>query len=229
MLMPDHLHLVAAVRDPVAAHDGLRRALCGAPRGTGGLWSPIPAPIVLESRSRIRREVRYVTLNPCRKGLTDDPLAWRWTTHRDVVGAAVDPWVTTGLLVSQLEWRGPAGRFAESWHRYVSRDRHVDPDGTPLPVAAPPRAVIARSLDDVALAVRAATRSGPCAVRRRGPVRDLFVALAAEQAWRDARAVAAACGLTAHAVRRSRRRPRPAGIEAAALCLGDTRLLKPPA
>lgn len=42
--------------------------------------------------------VGYIHLNPCRAGITSDPSAYEWSTHRVFLGTLDVPWVTTRLL-----------------------------------------------------------------------------------------------------------------------------------
>ena len=51
------------------------------------LWGRVPVPKVLTGRKELSTTIRYVVLNPCHARLVDDPLAWWWSTLRDVVGA----------------------------------------------------------------------------------------------------------------------------------------------
>lgn len=127
-LMPNHVHLVHArdVRRPLA------HALChyvrwrNHRRGEAGpLLQPLPPAEPLVDAQKLRRTVRYVHLNPCRARLVADPLAWPWSTHRDRVGLALDPVV---------ERAAQPHRF----HRYVSGDPTVDPEGTELPLGHGP-------------------------------------------------------------------------------------------
>ena len=74
--------------------------------------------------------MRYTVLNPSRAGIVDDPLSWPWSTHRDVVGAIADPWVTAERLGAAL---GSRMASAQDIHAYVSGDPSVAIAGTPFP------------------------------------------------------------------------------------------------
>ncbi len=177
LLMPDHPHLMADSVD--APHDRLRFArLLGqfARRfdirhaAEVGDAEPIRAGIVLA------RQVRYIVLNPCRDGLARCPLEWLWSTHRDVVGATADPWVTAPRLAAALGHS--ANGFAERHHTYVSADPSTAVAGTPFPVDATPTCAPLVGLGDVAVAAAAALRVPIAALREHGPARGLFAALA---------------------------------------------------
>jgi hypothetical protein len=142
VLMPTHLHLLVAAADPDELRRGLGALLSGLTRsGAFGparrLWEPVPPPEPVPDRCHLRRLVRYLALNPCRDGLCADPLSWLWSTHRDVMGAAVEPWVTPERLAAALR-ESPRG-FAAAHHAYVAADPTVDVNGTPPPRPAPAR------------------------------------------------------------------------------------------
>lgn len=133
VLMPDHPHLVIPTEDAEAAAARLARLLgqLGRRLGVLGRAGRVAAPEPIRSVATLARHVRYVALNPCRAGFASCPLAWPWSTHRDVVGACLDPWVTASRLALALQTT-PIG-FAARHHGYVSADPHVNVEGTPLP------------------------------------------------------------------------------------------------
>jgi hypothetical protein len=200
----------------VAIISGLSRSVVGA----GLRWETVPAPEEIGVDKR-ERHVRYVTLNPCRARLVCDPLAWPWSTHRDIVGAVIEPWVTAEALAAALG--RPAPRFAPRHHAYVSADPTASVVGTPYPQPAGPSALPVYPLGAIAVAAAAAHRGEVADVRKRSRVRATFIDLARECGWRDATLVAQAAALTPTAVRWRWRMGRPAH-PAAWLCLGDVRL-----
>jgi hypothetical protein len=233
-LMPNHLHQMVgaasanALRRRMAALlSGLTRSgLCGPERL---VWQTVPEPKPVEDVRKLRRDVRYVALNPCRARLCADPLEWLWSTHRDVTGAVADPWVTAERLAAALQI-APRG-FAAKHHAYVSGDPTVRVDGTPPPIAAPKRESALYPLEAVAAAAAAALRQPIEAITSRPEARRLFVQLAQHQGWRDARMLARRCGLQPWQVFHLLRQPAP-GLDAARMCLGDrrfTRTLRAPA
>lgn len=132
-LMPNHLHLLVRSNRPELDRRGLGVLLAGFSRHLGqrSLWQKVPSPARIPDRKHLLRQVRYVHLNPCRDGLVDDPLRWPWSTHRGVMGAAMDPWVTPAMLAGAL---GRATRGFGGWlHHYVSSDPSVSVSGTPPP------------------------------------------------------------------------------------------------
>lgn len=222
-VMPDHVHVILLAADPHAAVLRLAHALGGFAWSRGPVWEPIPPPKVLPNTGKLRRDLRYAALNPCRRHLVRDPLEWPWSTHRDLMGCAADPWIRPARLAPLVGWRVEG--FRASWHGYVSRDRDVDPAGTPAPQAATAREVPVASVGAIARAAASACRVPPAAVRRRGAPRDLFLALARHQGWRGGQELAACCAISPRA---SRRLPevREEDLLAAATCLQDARLVR---
>jgi REP element-mobilizing transposase RayT len=189
-LMPDHLHLV----HPDDVRLTLARALQGfarrrnAARGERGrVVDPLPDAEPLADAQKLRRAIRYVHLNPCRAGLTDDPLAWTWSTHRDKVGLAAVP-------------ATHRSHDTHAFHAYVSGDPTVHVRGTELPVAG--YMPSGDALGEVAQAVTEILRVPTSELRRRSPSRRLFVRCARVYTAASSRDIGAWCGLTRQAVAR---------------------------
>jgi hypothetical protein len=230
VLMPNHVHLVSALDHPDRGRRRLAKVMSGVTRsGTCGLapplWTPVAPPVMVPDTHQLRRVVRYVVLNPCRARLAIDPLSWIWSTHRDVVGAAAEPWVTGGRLARVLG--ASESGFAINFHAYVSGDPSVSTSGTPAPRPAAPSVIPSALLDEVARAAAAAWRVTPSAIRSRTPARRLFVQLARVVGWRDTRLLADECGVTLDAVHRLEHLP-GIGLDAGLMCLGDARLRQSP-
>ncbi len=209
VVMPDHLHVV--VDAPARrGREQLRRCLGQFARWFPGRWEPAPEPVPIVGLRKLRRQVRYVALNPCRAGLARDPVAWLWSTHRDVVGASVDPWVTPSRLARALGEREEG--FGERHHGYVSSDPSVDVEGTPVPRPSP---VLAADLSNLARAAALSTRGDPVGVffHAGRAVRQPMTALAA---------FAGVPRSTAYA-----RWKTPAPVAPVLLTLSDRRLLHP--
>lgn len=234
VLMLDHLHMVARAADAREARRRLAAILGAMARrvGVGELWLPVAEPEPLCTRDKLWRAVRYVALNPCRPAkvggasvrLASDPLVWPWSTHRDVVGAVVDPWVDAKRLASALA--ASPHDFVRRYHGYVSSDPHVHVHGTPLPEPAAPSALPVRHLADIQRAACAATRQPPAALRQRGVARQVFVALAYDQGWHQPSRLGDTCGAHRTSVRRLALSCPSQWLAAASLCLGDNRLLR---
>jgi len=201
-ILPEHVHLVEDGPDEEACWQLFHRTLKSFAWGMGHVWDKVPRPKVLLGTQQLTTELRYVGLNPCKDRRVADPLEWLWSTHRDLMGAVADPWVTPGRLAPHL--RKPVGGFRESWHKTVSKDRYVTLPGTSLPIAEPPCDRPARSIDHVMRAAASATRMPLKAIARRTRARWLFLALARRQGWNRTATLAEACGISPQAVRKSR-------------------------
>jgi hypothetical protein len=188
------------------------------------LWEPVSRIDVIDDPKMLARTVRYVALNPCRAKLASDPLEWLWSTHRDVVGAVADPWVTAESLAGALD-RHEKG-FVERFHAYVSGDPSVAVAGTHMPGPARAQPVPLEPLERIAAAAVAATRGTFADLERKGVTRRLFVLLARHQGWRDTSLIASMCNMTPRAVRYIALVKDPALLAAGAMCLGDERLLR---
>lgn len=161
VLMPNHVHVLTErdvlvlMRDVSSAHARRLNHLRGR---SGQVFEPLPPPQPVTGALKVSRNERYIHLNPCRKGLCDDPLAWPFSTHRDRVGLAYP------LVV-------PRAREVDRYHAYVSSDPHVRVDGTELPVGG----YDTLDLFDIEAAVSAATRTPLPLLRRRGPARSMLL------------------------------------------------------
>lgn len=227
-LMPDHPHLVAPMADPAAGRTRLNRLLGQLARRLGlPRVGRASEPSIIADRDKLLRHLRYVALNPTRAGLTDDPLRWTFSSHRDVLGATASPWVPATRVARALG--RPIDGFAAWFHRYVSADPSVAVDGTPPPQPAAPRGLPRYPLSRIAAAAAACLRESIGAIRERGSARVTFIGLALEQGWRHWPALAHACGTTECSVRRAAGRVDPVALAAARLCLADDRLLLHPA
>ncbi len=222
--MGNHIHLLVWVDDAQAARIRLAAVVSGIARQAGmrgRIWQPVGKAEPIAS-TKLGAQVRYIALNPCRADLTNDPLAWVWSTHRDVVGASVDPWVTADRLAAALGQT--AVGFARNHHRFVSDDAKARTGGTPFPLSAPMVELSELPLARIAAAARAALRAENRDIKLKMPARRLFVQLAIEQGWTSPCVLKQAIGASRSAVWRLARSPDEAALSAGRLCLGDERL-----
>ena len=227
VLMTNHVHVIARVICPDWARLRMAKALAAAVRGHGRYtWEHLPDAEVLTGARELRRHIRYVTLNPCRAGLVSDPLEWPWSTHRDLLGAAATPWVRPDFLAAALHERRDG--FEHRFQRYASSDRSVAVARTPPPSNPAHDPEPTKSLQQIRLATLAATRGLEGDVNRRGFTRDLFVALARREGWAHRTSIASLCEMSPSALSRLQPRVPPTALSAAAICLGDPRLLDGP-
>ncbi len=215
VLMPEHLHLLAHA----GRSEELRQLLARFAQrfGYGPLWGPVNDSPPIVAHEKVARNVRYIHLNPSRRGLSL-PLEWAWSTHRDIVGASALPWVTEPSLHPYFEWAEE--NFRQRFHAYVSSDPTVSVEGTRLPN---PQSFAC--LDRMALAACASHLSQLAAITRRGRVRTTFCALAVA-GNAHIRAIARRCELHPESVTRAAVRCPPEWLAAAQLCLGDERLTR---
>jgi REP element-mobilizing transposase RayT len=130
-LMPNHIHLLVkntAVKnnDPFTSVNRLNEALrilSMKHRLGKRIWDEIPAPHKILDQTHLKRQIRYVHLNPCRLNLVDDPLKWQFSTHRDLLGLRTQPWLHFPIL-NKMEW-----------HSFISSDPTVHVTGSDHPLA----------------------------------------------------------------------------------------------
>jgi hypothetical protein len=100
---------------------------------------PDPQPIV--DLAKLRTQVRYVHLNPCRASLSTDPIAWAWSTHLDYIGVISRPWPQVEQNLKRLGYAA-ASEGRRKFHGFVSGDVTTSLSGTPLPEAQPSGEVV---------------------------------------------------------------------------------------
>ena len=188
-----------------------------------GYWQSIPEPATIPDRQHLRRQIRYVALNPCRKKLCADPLEWYWSTYREIVGSTAMSTVQIDSLITALgESRA---QFNVRFHSYMSGDPSVDIRGTPLPRLLSLEELKLKLLDEILIAASAALRVPPSDVcRKGGELRILFVQLAVRHGWRcRIKLVSSICGIHPSAIPKIFKKPSHPGIRASELCLSDRR------
>jgi hypothetical protein len=226
--MPTHLHLI----DPsISGEEGialLAKVLAGFTRRFfpgQRVWFVSRKKEPIQDALHLKRQIRYVLLNPCRDGLVSDPLNWEWSTHRDVMGAAYPPWVNAERL--EPYFRCTKTQFKATFHAYVSGDPSVAVRGTPSPT---PRRFLIASLPQIRDAVLIATRESEVKQRKgKRNVRRLIVHLAFRRGHPSQRELADLLQVQIRAIRWMREngltKEEEATILAAELVLSDQRLL----
>lgn len=181
VLMPDHLHLLVKFASAEALMKLMASELSGftrsLKRGPGPLWKAVEDPRTIPNLKHLRRQIRYVHLNPCRDKLASDPLEWEWSTHREYIGASALSWVDRKGVDEVFDY--PSRLFGERFHHYVSSDPSVRVGGTLIPERVPPREIVA-SLSSVEWAVLQATRARSDSRHHPTPERRLML-LAAQR------------------------------------------------
>lgn len=210
VVMPDHLHaLVRHGKEKgrlVHALVGFAQARNALRGERGPVWTEGIEATPVRGLQHVRRSVRYLHLNPARRALVDDPLAWPLSTHRDCVGLA---------LPAVREVHRDPRRF----HEWVSADPSVNPEGTLLPeLSALP--ATDPSLEAIRAAVSALTRTTLTELSRRGPARTLLLCAAREFSEAPPRVIAQFAGVDVSTVRRA---AAGGGLRLVERVLGDPR------
>jgi REP element-mobilizing transposase RayT len=222
VLMPNHIHVLAPAKSESDARRKLGAVISALSRsrnpGAANTWEAVSSKGTFTEPQKIARHARYIVLNPTRARLAACPLEWLWSTHRDVMGAVVDPWVTPERVAVALGQAVPG--FAVRHHRFVSGDTSTKIDSTPAPIrhdGDPMRYSPAQAL----AASIASVRGGPMAVQRSGLARRQFLAFAKRAAWP---ATSLECGIRPQTIREYFRAELPV-TNAALMCLGAARLV----
>lgn len=174
VLMPNHLHILIFTHEPDKAVWNLGvdlRAWTQRFYPRLQLWAPIPNAIAIPDFHHLKRQIRYVHLNPCRAGLVKDPLQWEWSTHRDVTGCVINPW--PNLKILEKVFATSSSRLSEVLHQYVSQDPTVAVNGTPMVQQPKIGGVISTNYTTILWGAAVANRQIP--LLRRGKLRDLSV------------------------------------------------------
>jgi hypothetical protein len=133
VLMPNHLHIIVPTSDPTKTKFELSvqlRAWTQRFYSNCKIWSPLPAGNLIPDAHHLKRQIRYIHLNPCRAQLASDPLSWEWSTHRDICGRIVNSWPKLPEL-SRI-FQTPTAKLANTVHQYCSSDPTVSIQGTAL-------------------------------------------------------------------------------------------------
>lgn len=218
VLQPDHVHLLLASPAHVRLVQEALRAYAlwrNRHRGESGpVFDHRPEFVVVRNAGHRRRTMRYLALNPCREGLTTDPLAWPFSTYRDMLGLALDP--------ARPRVPDPA-----SLHAFVSADPTVRVTGTELPPPATAVPVPA-PLNDVLRAVAGLFRVPRVDLARRLRHRAVAVAAARQFSLAGRNEIAETLGISARTVSRLRTASTPAELALVRRAIGDPRIAPPP-
>ena len=189
-IMPDHYHLLHQ-RDVSVCTTSARNAWTrwrNARRGVRGVaWQRSPTPVQINGRTKQRRQIRYVHLNPCRAGITTDPLAWPLSTHLDVLG------LTTPAAC-------PASHDPLRLHTYTCGDPTVHPRALDLPVVGGQNYRVEEVVDAVSVVTR---RPASEIVLQRGAQRALLIHALRTLTDATARTIGVTAGVSTRTVLRA--------------------------
>ncbi|MBP7149055.1 MAG: hypothetical protein KBD01_16120 [Acidobacteria bacterium] len=161
-LMPSHVHGGLPSPQPgrlAAALNGYAQWRNRRRGESGPVWEHRSRPTSVRGPRHEERTLRYIALNPCRDRLVDDPLAWPFSSYRDMLGLAAFP------VCRPVD-------DPERLHAYVSADSTVSLVGTKLPLERTDRPP---TLGEVRAAVSALTRTTDAGLLRRGRGRSLLL------------------------------------------------------
>lgn len=150
--MTNHLHLAVRVGDTPLHKPMQRVAMRYALHihrdagQAGHLFERRYRSILVDADRYLKSLVRYIHLNPVVAGMVAEPLAYRWSSHRDYLGRATVPWVDTTFV---LDMFGPAAavarvRYARFMRSYTDEDlapfvRHESRDTRAMEPEVPAR------------------------------------------------------------------------------------------
>ena len=207
-LMPNHLHLVTSPGDRAR----FVRVLAVFTAKFGVRFDVMVE--IANNADITMRMIRYGFHNPLQDSLVTDPYAWRWSTLRDLVGAAYPIWTHAPRVAKALGVK-EAGLL-----RRVTQNADLRPR---RPELVPTAAVSMHALQD---ATAAALRIDSVTEHVLG--RQLLVQAAYAVGMPIAAQLAAALDRSGRTIRRDRARRHPA-LFAVLLCLADARLRHAPA
>jgi hypothetical protein len=213
VLMPDHLHLVAAVGQWMR----LRRVLNGFTCRFGVRFDVKPSEPA-HTRAIAGRQMRYGFRNAVAAGLVDDPWRWPFSTLRDLGGATYPLWTPLPDVARHLQLPPRDAMRALT----AMADVAVPPLVTTVPAAV--------SLPEIETAIASALRFDPRGRLDQPLGRTLAVQAMGEFGHPNQSALAQWLGCSTRTVRRVRA-PRHPALDAVLKCLADPRLrtVLPPA
>jgi hypothetical protein len=223
VLLSDRARLVIVGSDVDAARVRLARLLGQLARIHRLAGRPTREIIARPIAGDVADRVCEIVVAPCRVALATPPLAWPWSTHRDVLGAIAHPRVSAERLAASLRVAS-AGFVARHHARVTARaGRRIALPRPAVHVASSPI-----PLRTIAIAAAAATRKPLAAIRQRGPTRATFVALAQAHGWTSTRKLAEVCDCTPMTIRSLAATFDEVALSSARLCLGHDDLLRLP-
>jgi REP element-mobilizing transposase RayT len=128
--MTNHLHLAVRVGVTPLDQPMQRLAMRYSRRihrdagQVGHLFERRYRAILVDADSYLKSLVRYIHLNPVVAGMVPEPMAYRWSSHRDYLGQRTVSWLETDFVLGMF---GPAVgvarvRYARFMRSYVEED-----------------------------------------------------------------------------------------------------------
>ena len=116
VLLPDQGHLLLPAPQEVEVARA-RLNVCLRTKLPWHPWAPVPPPNPTPGGARTLCALRQLALLPCRVGLAESVLDWKWSTYLDLMGKKEDPWIDAHRLQLSIGQRGP--EFLRQLHNYV--------------------------------------------------------------------------------------------------------------
>ena len=217
--MPNHIHLLVQVSDAPLGKLLMRIASRYARKHqrqlntTGHLFERRYHAVLVDADAYLLTLLRYIHLNPVRAGLVTDPSAYPWSSHHEYLGRRRVPWVCTQFALAMLAndpalavqgylaWMSDSGstRWGEGTLKTHAESRQVLGDDVFLKrlTAAPPRAVGARTFDDLVAECSRLFGISPETIVSRSRARSLSTA----RAWLSRQAVSRGIATTSSVAR----------------------------
>lgn len=117
-LMDNHIHLAVQVGDHplsrVMQNLSFRftRWINRRNQRTGHLFQGRYKAILVEADEYLLQLVAYLHLNPVRAGMVDDPLDYRWSSHRAYLGNELIPWLSCDAILARFSKKTASARKA---------------------------------------------------------------------------------------------------------------------
>lgn len=114
--MPNHIHFVMQVQDmplrQIMQNLSFRytRWVNAQQRRSGHLFQGRYKAILVDADQYLLQLIRYIHLNPVRAGLVNDPLDYRWSSHRAYLGQEELPWLSRDWVLSYFATRATTAR-----------------------------------------------------------------------------------------------------------------------
>jgi putative transposase len=225
--MTNHLHLAVRAGDTPLSEPMKRLAMRYSRHihreagQVGHLFERRYRAILVDADSYLKSLVRYIHLNPVVAGMVVEPVAYRWSSHRDYLGQKTVPWVDTEFVLAMF---GPTAgvariRYSRFMQAYADEDvalfatqesrdtRALEPERARPPAPRPPGR--RPTLEEIAVrhcaeaGITEAELSSPSRQRRLSSVRTAIAMEARATSGASLEEIARFLGRTASALAQS--------------------------
>jgi len=167
--MTNHLHLAVRVANVALDRPMQRLAMRYSLHihrnagQSGHLFERRYRAILVDADSYLLALVRYIHLNPVVAGMVAEPMAYRWSSHRDYLGRPTAPWLDTAFVLGMFGAdpgvaRVRYTRFMRLWtdrdlapfEKHETRDTRAMEPAVPVSAASLPPRVARETLEQIA-------------------------------------------------------------------------------